>query len=163
MTLRSVPAVICSVALLVITGCNGSTNAAPAPAPAISNLSGDYTGTLSDTSLGSGSATATLAQNGASAGGTIVATIAPSTVNAHLSLSISTSNSVTGAIVIDEASATCTFSTTGTYNPSTNVLSGTYTAVSNCSGDTGNYSLTQQCTDTVTNPTARRKMGVIKC
>ena len=54
-------------------------------------------------------------------------------------------------MVIDYANGTtCTFSTSGNYNPATAVLSGSYSAVTNCAGDSGTYSLTQQCTDTIT-------------
>jgi hypothetical protein len=66
--------------------------------------------------------------------------------------------------VIDFANGTtCTFSTTGTYNSATAVLSGSYSAVTNCTGDTGTYSLTQQCTDTVTSGRRRDGTGVVAC
>jgi hypothetical protein len=76
------------------------------------------------------------------------------TITAQMSLTLSNANSVSGSIVVDYANGTtCTDSTTGTYSnngSSTAVLSGTYTAVTNCTGDTGSYTLNQQCTDTIT-------------
>jgi hypothetical protein len=84
-------------------------------------------------------------------------------VTAQLSLTISSSDTTTGAMVIDYASGTtCTFSSKGSYNPTTGVLAGSYTAVTNCSGQTGTYSLTQQCTDTVTSH-ARRETSFLPC
>ncbi len=115
------------------------------------NISGDYSGTMNDSVGGAGTATGTLAQHGNSAGGAITDVESGGTITAQMSLAITTSNSVSGAMVVDyPGGATCTFKTSGTYNAGTNVLSGTYTAVTNCSGQTGTYSLTQLCHDTVT-------------
>jgi len=60
------------------------------------------------------------------------------------------------------AGTTCTYSTTGTYSPSTNVLSGSFAAVTNCAGDTGAYSLTQLCHDTVASR-IEHPFGTPKC
>ncbi len=150
------------IAVIALSGCSGST--APATStPQPSNISGDYSGTMQDAQSGSGTATTTLAQHGATAGGAISAQLTKATLTAQLSLTISSSNALSGAMVIDYPSngPTCTFSTTGTYNASTNVLSGSYTAVTNCAGDTGTYSLTQQCTDTITSGVRRRMVGGI--
>lgn len=148
------------VAVVALSGCNGST--APVAATP-TNISGDYSGTMQDAQGGSGTATGTLAQTGFTAGGTITDTEAAATLSAQISLTITTANAVKGSIVIDYPNngPTCTFSTSGTYNTSTNVLSGSYTAVTNCSGDSGTYSLTQQCTDTVTSGARRRMIGGI--
>ena len=160
----SAVAAIAVAAALGVQGCNSGSSAGPAPT--IPNLSGDYTGTLADSGLGSGASTATFSQNGTALGGTIVTTLGGKAVNAAISVTVSPNNSVIGSIVIDsppEPGATCTFSTNGSFDPSTNVLTGTYTAVTNCSGVTGSYTLTQQCYDTVTNPFDRRTMGIHKC
>jgi len=159
----SVHAILAVAAALALAACNSNT-AAPAVAPSPANISGDYSGTMQDAQSGSGTATATLAQHGATAGGAIAATLASATLNAQISLTIKSSNAVNGTMVIDYPSGgpTCTFSTSGTYNASTNVLSGSYTAVTNCTGDTGTYSLTQQCTDTVTS-VHRDITGVAPC
>jgi hypothetical protein len=141
-----------------LAACHSGTATPPLAAP--SNISGDYIGTMQDAQGGGGTATAAFAQHGFTAGGAITDTENTATITAQVSLTITRSNSVSGAIVIDHADGTtCTFSTTGTYDTSTNVLSGSYSAVTNCAGDTGTYSLTQQCTDTVTS-VDRRTMGL---
>jgi hypothetical protein len=141
---------------IALAGCNASTTPT---APAISNISGDYTGTMNDAHDGNGAATATLAQHGNAAGGAISATQGITTITAQLSLTIDSTNAFSGAMVVDyTGGTTCSFSTTGTYNTSTNALAGSYTAVTGCAGDTGTYALTQQCTDTVTS-TERRPMS----
>lgn len=143
-----------------LAGCHGG-GTTPAVQPP--NLSGDYTGTLQDSKSGSGNATATLAQHGTSAGGAISAALSGGTLNAQITLAIGSSNAVSGAMVVDFTNGTtCTFGTTGSYNTGTNVLSGTYSAVTGCSGQSGTYTLTQQCLDTITG-SRRRTMGLTQC
>ena len=149
--------------VVVLAGCS-SGSVTPAATLSPSNISGDYSGTMQDAQGGSGPATATLAQTGSTAGGTITVKEAAQTVAAQISLAIASSNSLSGSMVIDFANGTtCTFSTTGTYNSATAVLSGSYSAVTNCAGDTGTYSLTQQCTDTITSVRRRDGTGVVAC
>lgn len=151
-------AMLAVAASLTLAACNGSV--APPVAPTPTNISGDYSGTVQDAQGGTGTATATLAQTGFTAGGTINVKQAAATVSSQISLTLTTSNAVSGSMVIDYANGTtCTFSTTGAYSTTTNVLSGSYTAVTNCAGDTGTYSLTQQCTDTITGVERRRMTG----
>lgn len=146
---------------LLLAGCNGG-GSSSTPAP-LANISGDYTGTIQDAQAGSGPVTGTLAQHGASAGGTITTATTGGTLSIQVSLVLTASNSLSGAMVIDEPDGTvCTFRTTGSYDPNGNVISGSYTAVTNCSGDTGSYTLDQQCIDTVTSA-ARRSMGLAHC
>ncbi len=150
------------ISFVALAGCSSGSVAPPASTPAPSNISGDYSGTMQDAQGGSGTATATLAQTGFTAGGAIDVKEAAATVSAQISLTLTTSNAVSGSMVIDFANGTtCTFSTTGNYNSATAVLSGSYTAVTNCTGDTGTYSLTQQCTDTITSIERRRMAGGI--
>lgn len=152
---------ILSVSLLAFAACGGSSTSTTPQAP--TNISGDYTGTVQDSVSGALGATATLAQHGSSAGGMLSTTAGATTLNSSLTLSISGSNAVGGSMVQDlPGGTTCTFSTTGTYNSSTQQLTGTYTAVSGCSGQNGTFALTQQCVDTVT-ATARRTMGLAHC
>ena len=149
---------------LFVAGCNAS--AAPptmraatnggesAPMPQrLSNISGDYVGTVQDAQGGTGNAKATLAQHVANAGGALKAKESNQSITVDASLTITSSDSTSGALVVDfpplRTGPVCTFSTTGTYDPTTNVLSGSYTAVTGCTGDTGSYTLTQQCHDTV--------------
>lgn len=154
-TLRRALYAWCACAIL--SGCTSSSS--PTPTPTYSNISGDYTGTVTDSVHGTYTATATLAQHANTAGGNISQVQSGAVTDAQVTLSISTANAVTGTMVIDYANGTtCTFGTTGSYNTGTNVLNGTYTSVTGCTGQTGTYTLTQQCTDTVTNA-VRRRMG----
>jgi hypothetical protein len=144
-----------------LAGCNSSTSTI-IQAP-VSNISGDYSGTMDDAAVGAGNATATLAQHGSAAGGAITDVEGGGTITAQLSVTISSTNAVSGAMVVDYGGGTtCTFSTTGTYDPSTSVLNGSYTAVTNCSGDTGTFMLTQSCHDTITGSEVRT-LGTPKC
>jgi hypothetical protein len=119
---------------------------------------------MTDSQGGNGTATATLAQTGSALGGSLVDTEGTTTLNAQLALTIGASNALSGSMVINEASgATCTFKTTGNYNTATNVLSGSYTAVTNCSGESGTFSLTQTCTDTVTHVRRSITGGIVPC
>jgi hypothetical protein len=136
---------------LALTGCNGSNT--PAMIAQIPNVSGDYSGTFHDGIAGTGAATTTLAQHGSNAGGAINAATPGGGATAQISLTIASSNALTGAMVINYPSGTtCTFSTTGTYsnNGSTAGISGSFVPVTGCSGDSGTYTLTQECTDTIT-------------
>ncbi|HEY9180054.1 MAG TPA: hypothetical protein VIO32_05005, partial [Candidatus Baltobacteraceae bacterium] len=139
----------------------------PTATPQISNMSGDYTGTVTDSGGGTRNSgtvnSGLLAQQGSNAGGVIVSTQSGGPLNLAMSLNVSSSNAVTGSMVADYADqTTCTYSVTGTYTntgtpPAT--LNGSYTAVTGCTGVTGTFALTQQCTDTVT-PSDRRVMNV---
>ncbi len=160
MTIRSKTLPACLAAMLALAACtHNSTN----PPATISNISGDYTGTVQDSVTGAATATATLAQHGASAGGPLSMTAGSTTLTGALALVITTSNSLSGTLVEDLPSGTtCTFSTSGSYDTSNSQITGSYTAITGCTGQTGTYTLAQQCTDTPTS-TARRTFGVPKC
>lgn len=148
-------------ASIALASCSNSTN--PSTVTTSANLSGDYSGTVTDAQNGSGSATGTLAQHGASVGGSISAA-GTQTVQMQMSLSFESPTSLSGSIVVDfpGGGPTCTFKTHATYannGSTTATLTGAYSAVTNCSGDTGTYSLTQQCTDTVTAKDRREPMS----
>jgi hypothetical protein len=171
-------AVVAAASFLLLAGCNGAAapsvtrastagrEAAPMP-QRISNISGDYLGTVQDAQGGAGNAKATLAQHNADAGGGVKDKESTVTLNVDVSLTITSSNSTSGALVIDfpplRSGPVCTFSTTGTYDPTTGVLSGSYTAVTGCSGDTGTYTLTQQCHDTVVTSVLPRRENNPHC
>lgn len=164
MNARRAYSALIAAALIALTACNSSSTPSPSPTstPQVANISGDYTGTMNDAQSGNGTVTATLAQHGANAGGTITDTLSGGTLTAQVSLAIATTNALSGAMVIDYPNGTtCTFSTTGTYSnngTTTAQITGSYSAVTNCAGDTGTYTLTQQCVDTVTS-SERRIMG----
>lgn len=147
-----------------LTGCENGSGYSTAPAgPA--NISGDYSGTITDSVAGTGNANGTLAQSGNQAGGQIAFSPASGAQTLDVSLTIDASNAISGAMVVDYATApTCTFKVTGNYANATGVLSGAYTAVTNCSGESGTFSLTQQCTDTITDHARRdHTVGTTPC
>ena len=157
----SIYAVIATIGLTACSSSNGTFTANPSPTPSPANISGDYTGSITDAQTGSGTVAGTLAQHGGDAGGAMNITQTSITYPAQFAISITPANSTSGSIVINYGTGvTCTFSTTGTYsnNGTTAVLSGTYSAVTNCAGDSGSYTLDQQCTDTVTAMARRRSM-----
>lgn len=139
-----------AAAALLFAGCNKKSN--PSVNPQFANVSGDYSGTFSDSVLGSATALGTLTQHAASAGGSMNVTSDGGAATAQIAIVLTASNKFAGSIVIDQPDdgPACTFSTSGTYSndgSSNAALSGTYTAVSNCSGETGTYTLAQQCSD----------------
>lgn len=160
MSIRAIAVFACL--LLALPSCSGTTNN-PVPA-APTNISGDYAGTVVDSSAGSLAATALLAQHGSAAGGTITTAPGGVTLVSSLALGIDSSNAVSGTMVQDlPGDVTCSFAVTGTYNTSTGVLGGSYHAITGCSGQTGTYTLTQSCTDTITTGDRRPAFGVPNC
>jgi|ERR1022692_1179835 len=167
-----------AITCLLIAGCNASVppgtmraatdgrNVAPIP-ERLSNISGDYAGIVQDAQGGTGNAKATLAQHGANAGGAVKDHVSNEIIPVDVSLTITAQNSTSGALVIDfppaKTGPVCTFSTTGTYDPTTDVLSGSYTAVTGCTGDTGTYTLTQACHDTVISAALPRRENNPHC
>lgn len=149
------------VIALALAACNGSSNSVnPLPAATLSDVSGDYVGTLKDNTAGTQTATATLSEHGAAVGGALLLGAAGATSIA-LALTLDTSNALTGAGTMDTAGNACTFTFGGTYDPNANQLTGTYTPVGTCAGMTGGtYTLAQQCMDPVAS-TRRRTMGLL--
>ncbi|HET7814431.1 MAG TPA: hypothetical protein VFL13_08665, partial [Candidatus Baltobacteraceae bacterium] len=113
-TLRRILFALCAGAM--ISGCSNTSSPAPTT-PTVANISGDYTGTVTDSVHGNYTATATLAQHSSTAGGTIAQQQAGAVTDAQVILSIGASNAVSGTMVVDYVNGTtCTFGTTGTYN-----------------------------------------------
>jgi hypothetical protein len=146
---------------LALTGCGGSSNGVnPPPAATLSNVSGDYVGTLKDNTAGTQAATATFSEHGSAVGGALLLG-ATGAVSIALALTLDTSNALTGAGTMDTAGNACTFTFGGTYDPNANQLTGTYTPVGTCAGMTGgSYTLAQQCTDPVASA-RRRPMALL--
>jgi len=161
MTIRMSVVAVLLAAVLTLPACTHKNTTPPAPP----NISGDYTGTAQDSVNGALAATAILAQHGGSAGGTLTTSVpGGATLTSAISLVISSSNALSGTIVEDlPGGVTCTFSTTGSYNTTSQQITGSYSAVTGCSGQSGTYTLNQVCTDTVTTAAGRRRMGVPKC
>jgi hypothetical protein len=128
------------------------------------NLSGMYSGSVSDSVLGTGTAVANLAHSGGNGGGDpfggwLAFTFGSTTYSNPTSASRrgqgeggdvrfmdgGGNNTVHGAFVSIIGSVACTFHFTATFNPSSFQLSGQYHASNGCSGETGTFMLTQLC------------------
>lgn len=126
-----------------------STAAAPQAAPAvvtIQNDSGQFSGSVQDSALGTGSASASLAQDKTVVGGVVNVSYSGSN-NVSYSFAAKTQDglSLSGAQVASLASGVCSLSVSATYNTTKHVLSGTYKAANGCAGVTGSFSLTKEC------------------
>jgi hypothetical protein len=127
----------------------GPAPAAPAPAWqhggwGFQPLAGQYTGTVTDSTLGTGTATANLAQSWGGVGGYFGFTFG-STSYTDPTSAFSWWQGLRGTFVAIVASSTCSFAYSATYNPSAYTLTGQYQSTNGCSGENGSFSLTQQC------------------
>jgi hypothetical protein len=142
---------------VALSGCaSGSGSSVPsgtqgvqAPSAGISdaattNLSGQYAGTVKDSTDGTGKATVSVAQYKTALGGdeTIVFTHATVTDSVVLAAS---AKGLDGTTVLADASVVCSYSTIAAYDAKTRVLSGSYKAVHGCSGETGTFTLKHKC------------------
>ena len=147
--------VAASLSLVACAGNGGNaapTAVAPAqaalgqdPGASVANVGGQYAGTVKDSVLGKGHATASLAQYRNAAGGPIVSAYRSTTLTASLAAVAGANNVVSGTIVASNASATCTFKFGGVYDSVAFRLSGSYVGVGGCSGESGRFELKQKC------------------
>ncbi|HEV3091757.1 MAG TPA: hypothetical protein VGX91_10020 [Candidatus Cybelea sp.] len=125
------------------------------PAPAVSgepswgrhggqHIAGQYSGTVTDSALGYGSATANIATTQVSAGGWFNFTFGSATY-ANALAGETGFRGVEGVFVATIGSVACNFAFRGRYDASGNTLTGQYKAVNGCSGESGSFSLTEQC------------------
>jgi hypothetical protein len=141
------------------------------PAPAVQqptlhgheNLTGQYSGSVTDSTLGTGTATANFAGLPGTLGGyfafTFGSSIYPNVVDAY-----STWGGIAGVFVATTASTACTFSFKAGYNRASNELNGKYTAINGCYGESGSFSVTQQCSyDEQQSQGIRRDGGLMHC
>lgn len=128
-----------------VPGSATGSQAAPA-AVTIQNDSGQFSGTVQDSALGTGSASASLAQDESVVGGVVNVSYSGSN-NVSYSFAAKTKDglSLGGAQVASLASGVCSLSVTATYDTTKHVLSGTYKAANGCTGVTGTFSLTKEC------------------
>ena len=142
------------------------------PAPAVQqpmwhghgsqNLTGQYTGSVTDSVLGTGTAAANFAGLPGTLGGYFAFTFGSSTY-ANPASSYATWSGVGGAFVATIASSACTFAFEASYNQSSSALTGKYKAVNGCSGENGTFSLTQQCYYDEQRQGLRRDVGLQHC
>jgi hypothetical protein len=109
------------------------------------NLTGQYSGTVSDSSLGTGTATGNFAGLYSSLGGYFGFTFGTSSALTAPATTYSSWNGIGGVFVATIGSTACTFAFQASYTSSSYQLNGTYKAVNGCSGENGTFSLTQQC------------------
>jgi len=141
-------------AIFGLSACSGGGVFAPANPSVV--LSGQYAGSATDNIYGTSTASTTLSEAGRTLYGTVALVLASTSASQTqaVTFAIGSSYNLTGTITY----GTCTFSSTGNYNTSTNVLSVSYTSQSGCPGETGTLTLTQQCTNPVmTAPQAARR------
>jgi hypothetical protein len=126
----------------------------PAWQQAHQNLSGQYSGSVTDSVLGSGTAIANLVGAGGLGGYFVFTfgsanydnpTIAAGGRNDLAANAYRGHGDIFGAFESTIASAACEFYYSASYSSSNNELTGSYKAVSGCSGRTGTFTLTQQC------------------
>jgi hypothetical protein len=141
----------CAAFLFVL----GAIGMSAGPAPALTapagfdhrgpNLTGQYSGTVSDSSLGSGAATANFAGGDGTLGGWFGFTFGSATYS-NPAVAWTDRDGVRGTFVATIGSTACSFDFRASYDPSGFTLSGAYRAVGRaCSGESGSFSLTQQC------------------
>ena len=111
------------------------------------NYAGQYSGSVEDSIVGYAFATASLAQQKHNVGGVVNETINNENDTNPIVLHAS-GTTLTGAEVAPNppvGSGPCSFSVKARYNTGNFVLSGSYTAVHGCSGESGTFSLTENC------------------
>jgi hypothetical protein len=155
-------------AALVLSACNNSNSsgAAPTAPPA----SGEFTGSMTDSVFGKGTADLTLTQTVSSLGGSITETFGSKALSGSASIAIDFNGNLTGSVVTDAgpSQSACGYYMTGTYDQSSGNLSGQYSAYSGCNSETGTFALTQQCTNPLVPGAARRRHaqgahGILPC
>jgi|SRR5580658_5050882 hypothetical protein len=121
------------------------------------NLTGQYSGSVSDTVLGTGTAIANFVGGGGGGlGGYFVFTFGSANYDNPTIAGGGRDDlqangyrgghgDVFGAFESTIASTACEFYYSASYSSSDNALTGSYKAVNGCSGETGTFSLTQQC------------------
>lgn len=126
------------------------------------NLSGQYAGTVSDSSLGSGTATADLIAGSGGLGGLLGFTFGNSSYG-NPALAGTTRQGLRGEFEATIGSMACRFSFKAIFDRSKDRLRGDYTAVSSgCSGENGTFTLKQQCFY-ATQGDVRRNGGLMQC
>jgi hypothetical protein len=125
------------------------------------NLSGQYVGTIEDSLGGKGTVGASLAQYKSAIGGRLKVKLAKDSHTDLLAFALSSPATLTGNLIY-AGSAACTLRTTGKYDAATHRLTGSYRAVHGCSGETGTFSMEQQCYYVLSGP-ATPEAGLKQC
>jgi hypothetical protein len=151
-------AAVAAIPLLALTACGGASAAMPGAAAALRgsagqdkiaaakhyNLSGEYVGKFMDIGSGTGTAKASYTQYQNAVGGVLTIKYANNTITSSVALTVDGS-ATNGTTVAPASGSYCAFSTTGTYDPKTGVMRGSYQAVHGCTGGGGTFTLKQKC------------------
>ena len=144
----------------------GSPNQPAASAPAfdagVRNISGDYAGTYQDGAAGSGRARASFSQHRGAVGGSILEALATQKQRVAVAGMLNAKGSMGATMAGNVGSSACTFALSAKYDASTHRLNGTYQATHGCAGDTGSFSLKQQCYFVLRDGAMRENIGGIK-
>ena len=137
-------AVLFGVAAFALAACS---NQSLTPSGSSYDLAGQYAGTGQDSVLGNATASTTLAESNSVLTGivTLASTTSSATLSQAVTLSVNSSYRVSGTSTASVGTGSCSFSLTGGYNTSTYQLTGTYAATSGCSGESGSFTMTQEC------------------
>ncbi len=128
-----------SAALAVLASACGSSGPS---APAASDLSGTWSGTVSDAVTGQGTARLTITQSGSSLAGTWTTTYANAANNNSGSLTGTATGANVTATLIPSSPTACPFTATATR--SGNAITGTYTTFNCAVAVTGSISVSKQ-------------------
>jgi hypothetical protein len=142
-----------TAAIALVAGCAGGPAAGPngsvAPAQidarpaAQSKIPGQYLGRATDTKFLRGKATVDLSQAGKAVGGDFKFSFHKA-LRGTMALSVA-KNDLAGVMTATVRSQECTFNVSATYDPQAFTLDGSYTAKNGCSGESGTFTLTEQC------------------
>jgi hypothetical protein len=149
-------ALIAALAMVLPAACGGNGTGAPAQAslPATASgigdtaaprdVSGEFTGTVTDSFFGTGRASIELSQSQEAAGGIMVLPFGSTALITPLSYVVK-GGKLTGSdnYSISASSGVCAFSETATYR--NGHLNGKYQAVNGCSSDHGTFMTKQTC------------------
>ncbi len=107
------------------------------------NVAGQYAGTVQDSASGAGYASASLAQYGGGVGGQLDFQYGTSTVTAQIGALLASGDALPGTLVA--GSRPCSFGVSETYDATKHKLVGSYKAYSGCRGESGSFTLKEQC------------------
>jgi hypothetical protein len=146
------------------TGSAGSsvpTAQTPLAVPAIATtlVAGEYSGTVTDSARKKGTATLQLSQSVFTTGGSLNQKYGTKAVHGVVALSLSGTSLSGNEVTLGPGP--CTFSMTAKYDTKTAVLSGSYSAINRCNGESGTFKLTERCYYTIPSASDIERPNVI--
>lgn len=132
---------------------------APAFEAGVRNISGDYAGTFNDANSGNGHAHASFSEHRGAVGGSILETLVKQKQRVAVAGILNSKDALAATMAGNVGSSACTFALSAKYDASTHRLNGTYQAIHGCTGDTGSFSLKQQCYFVLRAGAIRRDVG----